>query len=93
MKEALKLAVEEGFRTTDYQEDYILKWRMYEIVTFDPLFWKAVGKELGWTSVNTACNKCGIPFNGWKGHWHKFIEHLSEGGTPDSFFTNLIEKR
>jgi len=27
----------------------------------------------------------------WKYHWHKLIDHLAEGGTPDDFFKALLQ--
>ncbi len=29
----------------------------------------------------------------WKINWHNFIDHLAEGGTPDSFFKALLPKQ
>lgn len=28
--------------------------------------------------------------NRWRTEWHRFINHIADGGTPDEFFNNLI---
>jgi hypothetical protein len=44
----------------------------------DPEFWGALGRTLGWQHERV-----------WRGQWQCFIDHLAQGNTPDSFFTNL----
>lgn len=57
----------------------------------DPLFWKSLGKSLGWKEGEYMNDTL------WKGEWHErwvsFIDHLAEGGTPDDFFKSLIDNK
>lgn len=63
----------------------------------DPRFWQALGASVGWvgTSVFKNClcldnkNPKQIRMMEWHLYWHKFIDHLIEGGTPESFFATL----
>lgn len=80
----------------------------------DPIFWKSLGKALGW---GYECFNCGYEIsqhirldkslttswgngfpcggvsnfrsNDYLQHWHRFIDHLIEGGTAESFFAEL----
>ena len=74
------------------------------IALLDPLFWQALGKAEGWgnsfgfiqTSDTGEIDKwlesdsAGTVYQ-WRYHWHRFIDHLSEGKDPDSFFNELIK--
>jgi hypothetical protein len=44
----------------------------------DPDFWRALGRTLGWHYERV-----------WRGQWQRFIDHLAQGKTPESFFTHL----
>lgn len=68
----------------------------------DPLFWQALGKSLGLKS-EIRYGKCSHPdcdgsgcekpnTGNWKYQWHRFIDHLASGGTPEKFFEGLIDK-
>ncbi len=50
---------------------------------------------------NLRCHLCGArydaigdclknPIRSWLIHWHRFIDHLASGGTPDDFFKELL---
>lgn len=68
---------------------------------FDPAFWQALGKALGWKSDTFEHTRgshaddfadvepCHCGERDWLYHWHRFIDHLAEGGTPESFFATL----
>jgi len=50
----------------------------------DPHFWRALGLALGWHErVET---KCLIYEQWWRQPWHRFIDHLADGHTPEAFF-------
>lgn len=55
----------------------------------DPQAWIALGKAEGWLD--------GVIELPWKMHlrymkeWHRFIDHLATGGTPDDFFDSLLK--
>ena len=44
----------------------------------DPDFWKALATARKWEDVNA-----------WRFHWHRFIDHLADGGDVESFFKAL----
>lgn len=98
---SIKKAIEGGWKPTmhvNYEDEQMVGGlsafisRYYSERAFlDPLFWQALAKSEGW-GHNKECNKCGVPFNGWKGHWHRFIDHLAEGKDPNDFFNSLLSK-
>jgi hypothetical protein len=49
-----------------------------DAIFLDPEFWRALGRTLGWQHERV-----------WKGQWQRFIDHLVQGKTPDSFFAQL----
>ena len=44
--------------------------------TADPLFWQALGNEMGWYAT-------------WKRKWQRFVDHLASEGNAESFFRDL----
>jgi hypothetical protein len=53
----------------------------------DPHFWRALGLALGWHErVET---KCLIYQQWWRQPWHRFIDHLADGYTPEAFFARV----
>jgi hypothetical protein len=44
----------------------------------DPDFWKALATARKWEDVNA-----------WRFHWHRFIDHLADGGNVETFFAAL----
>ena len=97
MEKAIKIAIENGWKALDEHElEYLremrgqfptrwvdnLYWNMYLL---DPLFWQALGKELGWSydENNTWDNRT------WASHWHRFIDHLAGGKDIESFFKSI----
>ena len=63
----------------------------------DPHFWLALGRGLGWEQAVRTLHAVenGRPTvvtrggQHWLSHWHRFIDHLAEGNTPDAFFATL----
>jgi len=63
----------------------------------DPHFWHALGCGLGWTqavtTVHEVKNGRATPVTRagqhWLYHWHRFIDHLAAGKTPEGFFAAL----
>ena len=53
----------------------------------DPHFWRALGLALGWhEGVVTTC----LVYNQWwRQPWHRFIDYLADGNTPEAFFTRV----
>lgn len=67
-----------------------------EEVFMSPIFWQCLGKALGWgdeSECPLACcgGICPINIPMWQSQWHRFISHLSGGGTIGSFFENIEE--
>jgi len=60
-------------------------------VIVDPLFWQALGKELGW---------CGVGYVNigeskriqWKQKMYRMIDHLINGGTVEEYLISLLDK-
>lgn len=66
-------------------------------IVLDPLFWKSLGKAMGWKenheecfcitdSVNTAIH---LDCKKWIHKWCGLIYHINDGGTIESFFETL----
>ena len=63
----------------------------------DPHFWHALGRGLGWDQERRTVHavKNGRPTivtragQQWLSHWHRFIDHLAAGKTPEAFFESL----
>jgi hypothetical protein len=67
----------------------------------DPHFWHALGRALGWeqnvktvhaveNGRSTLVTRAG---QHWLYHWHRFIDHLAEGKTPEAFFKALTSSQ
>jgi hypothetical protein len=63
----------------------------------DPHFWHALGRSLGWEQEvmtvravengrSTLVTRAG---QHWLYHWHRFIDYLATGQTPEAFFATL----
>ena len=101
MKEALKLAIEGGYGGVSHK----LGWTGSRTSGFenyrgdiliDPLFWSSLGKALGWDKRVTeyySFTDGKINNEVWRIEFHRFIDHLAEGGTPDDFFKSLIDNK
>jgi len=53
----------------------------------DPHFWRSLGLALGWYEGVEA--KCFIYEQWWRQPWHRFIDHLADGHTPEEFFARV----
>jgi hypothetical protein len=53
----------------------------------DPLFWRALGLALGWH--DGVATPCLIYEQWWRQPWHRFIDHLADGHTPEAFFARV----
>lgn len=91
-KEALELANTKGHYESFRDEPLVTE--AWQIICYDPAFFQALGKALGWPD--------GLRYSGeivgnvavskpvWSNQWHRFIDHLIEGKDPDTFFKELI---
>ncbi|KKM66273.1 hypothetical protein LCGC14_1482830 [marine sediment metagenome] len=67
-----------------------------ETILLDPSFWRALGKSMEWARCKASWQyekgftiKNGKDSAEWVIRWHQFIDHLAEGGTPESYFEKL----
>ena len=55
-----------------------------QAIVLDPIFWFALGWALGWHEQ---------PWGGydqwWRDPWHRFVDCVAAGKTPDDFFATL----
>lgn len=72
------------FTSTFHQSDIFL----------DPSFWQALGKARGWPALSRYKGRYKYMEQGgvlnYVGKWHRFIDHLAEGGETEQFFKNLV---
>jgi len=63
----------------------------------DPKFWQALGRALGWSEACDLAITCAHgheecrQYHGyyWMFHWHRFIQTLADGNSPEAFFAHL----
>ena len=63
----------------------------------DPHFWQALGRALGWQEACDLAITCGHGQEEcqsgrgyyWMFQWHRFIQALADGNTPEAFFAYL----
>lgn len=94
MKDAVKLALAGGWVCTvcvEPEKNY--HWYKSSIL-LDPLFWRALGKSLGWEEIEHThmVTKKNVVTKMWLSYWHRFIDHLAEGKDAESFFEELLTK-
>ena len=78
-QEAIQKAVDVGYQVHGVGEAFL-----------DPLFWQTLGVALEW---HVECHPRYIPYNQWwRQPWHRFIDHLAEGKSPESFFKDLCPR-
>jgi len=53
----------------------------------DPQFWRALGLALGWHE--RVATQYLIYQQWWRQPWHRFIDHLADGYTPEAFFARV----
>jgi len=59
----------------------------YAAVLLKPLFWQALGKAMGWRVIDLGLRQSGGIY--WLDEWHRFIDHLAEGKSAESWFEGL----
>jgi hypothetical protein len=87
VQQAIREAAEKGgyryrsWKVNDLEPDEgynALQLRALPEHLHDPDFWKALATARKWQDVNA-----------WRFHWHRFIDHLADGGDVESFFAAL----
>lgn len=101
MKNAIKLATESGWSLDLSQVDHYDGVPCDKGFLLDPLFYQALGK----VRPNTAEGNGHIVLSSPVGYaldkdidfaqytMHRLVDHLIEGGSPDSYFSNLLKDK
>jgi len=95
MEQAIKLATSVGYNSGLSFGVYLQEARdthLLSAIREDPLFWQALGKAEGWVEKEERLDNFFNENMNWRYYWHRFIDHLAKGGTPDSFFEELLTK-
>lgn len=109
MKEAIQKAIDGGWKPKYEPEvveilgkdEELFEWEVdHTNIFLDPLFWQALGKSLGWfhpdgRSVAKYINNDPkhTEYDMWLWYWHRFIDWIAEGKSPDEFFASLISNK
>lgn len=94
---AIQRAVEGGYKLSFFEGEMLQKLqdKIYPAVFckefLDPLFWSALGKAEGWIDSMPSTYDFNHEIPEWKHHWHRFIDHLAEGKSPDDYFKELLK--
>lgn len=101
LKTAIQKAVEAGYQGWEMPKDNFYSLPKAKLVLLNPLFWQCLGKQQGWEEnfyhLDYRILRDGVPdvFEAhkpeWHFHQHRFIDHITEGGTADGFFEVLIK--
>lgn len=74
----------------------------FEDVFLDPDFWRCLGKAERWEETCSGALLKGFSHNqfcedcikaGWVNKWHRFIDSLAQGESPNDFFEQLLTKQ
>ena len=96
MEEAIKRAIEGGYDSRVFinEDGGHIVYKFQSEILLDPLFWQALGKaELkNWGEITFIDRNRGNEnsMTTWLYHWHRFLDALAEGKTPDDFFKDLL---
>mgnify|MGYP001584269372 CR=1 FL=1 len=95
IQEAIQLAVKNGWEYKMFGFDCEINTNDHTFL--DPTFWIALGKGMEWGGSdgvhqkeivdNHFCLKCTKEH--WTAYWHRFIDHLASGNSPESYFEGL----
>lgn len=98
IEQAIKEAVEKGgyYFFPGLLNEKIQDYHHPQIF-LDPLFWQALGKVRGWGAGRDFAVGTGTPEysdwitgHSWGWYWHRFIDHLAENKSAESFFATLV---
>lgn len=83
MEEALNKAIEGGWKPTGNEFEgeipvVVTKMWISHFCLFDPFFWQALGRTEKWYQFD------------WEKRWAEMVVHISNGGTRESFFEELL---
>jgi hypothetical protein len=107
MEKAILKAIEGGYQGVELLSTGVIYYygdksrgKTAKEITLDIDFWIALGKTEGWTCCgklevvagkrNHGCEHCDTPCIY---QWHRFIDHLAQGGDAESFFITLLANK
>lgn len=103
-EKALKIAIENGYRKDDPMvtngSDRYLNMVGQAVIVQDPLFWKALGRGLGWGEMSYEFNFMELGcaemeyWNGverWKYESHRYFETLMSGNSEVEFWEGILK--
>ncbi len=107
INESIEKSIEGGFRMEpmpmvyDHTQPKPKEEYDWKVILWEPDFWKCLGKSMGWRDNVVIRHNDSIyerkmslkEMPEWQHKWHKLIDHLSEGGTPESYFEPIKEER
>lgn len=85
LQEVITKAIEGGYNTHGWVPGEYVSHDAECITFLDPLFWKSLGKAMGWRQDEDQWGDRAE----WVSQWHRLIDHLAEGGAAESFFESL----
>lgn len=85
ISEAIKKAIDNGYNQTKYQWTPWITGQIF----MQKEFWQCLGKAMGWKQGGKIGGKFMFKGSGAWLKWHDMVDHLSDGGTPESFFKEL----
>lgn len=83
-----------GELTTKAAAEAMIRELPVEGILLDPSFWRALGKAMGWKESEwypflPSHPHLGLNMPEWKWYWHRFIDHLADGKSIESYFEIL----
>ena len=77
-----------GMGTDEDKQRYLLVHGLRAEDLLDPLFWQALGKNLGWADAEK--------YDEYQKHWayyqHRLIDAIQQGRSIDEFFGEILKK-
>ena len=91
IKTAIKLAIDNGYKDKTFNLETIIQDDMLDSdiinrVLLDRDFWIAFSKGMGDGDFRSQPDI-------WKNRWHRLIDFLAEGKTPEKWFESLREPK
>ena len=100
--QTIKLVLKNGYKHQVFNLETMIKDDMLDPDTINSIllnrdFWILLGRGMRWEEVRKVCPLCNCGENNrdlslmkhWEIEWHRFIDHLASGETPEKWFENL----
>jgi hypothetical protein len=97
IEEVIKKAIEGGYDVSKFlvEGDGVKIWLALDCmgdfpeIAIDPSFWQSLSTALRWSENCSESLKRIWPEGIWQREWHRFIDHLADGKSAESFFETL----